>query len=544
MHQKYFKYSFATLLAISLFSGCGSDSTGKTPDDTTPDFTTTPTSKSLVEGELAVMTVSATNATSYSISGGADSAKFNIDENSGAITFMTAPDFENPTDVDTDNTYEVIVTATSSGGESKTHTIIITITNDVSDDIDEINPVFTSSTSKNIQENGSLNFIVKATDDSTPITYALENSQDQNRFEINATSGVLVFAHFTPDFEDKSDVNGDNIYNITVSATDAQNNKETQNISITITDDNTDAGAATKRVLKTGSDDGVIAGLPFGDDRETTVANSEVTIDGLTWKDDEDVLVNRNFDNAESYCDGSGGGWRLPTRRELFKIVNYSKDGSGANPMIDNAFTQKNNGYFWTSQQLTLFGHLGNENNQSFAISFRNGVDFAILKTQEDGHHARCVKGDVIPDGDFSLSSDNSIISDSSTNLQWSNDTEGVNQVLSWFDAKLRCKNLVLGEKSDWRLPNINELHTIKPDHDNHFTFGGDNVEIHNVTGPYWSSTEDNNLSKAKYIENRSHFDYRDADPEIDARDTLKDVTISKENNESVRSRCVRGGHL
>ena len=47
----------------------------------------------------------------FSISGGADAALFDIDSSSGALSFLAAPDFENPTDAGADNTYEVVVTA-------------------------------------------------------------------------------------------------------------------------------------------------------------------------------------------------------------------------------------------------------------------------------------------------------------------------------------------------------------------------------------------------------------------------------------------------
>jgi hypothetical protein len=43
----------------------------------------------------------------YEISGGADAALFTIDPNTGTLNFKTAPDFENPTDANKDNVYEV-----------------------------------------------------------------------------------------------------------------------------------------------------------------------------------------------------------------------------------------------------------------------------------------------------------------------------------------------------------------------------------------------------------------------------------------------------
>lgn len=43
----------------------------------------------------------------YEISGGADAALFTIDPNTGTLNFKVAPDFENPTDANKDNVYEV-----------------------------------------------------------------------------------------------------------------------------------------------------------------------------------------------------------------------------------------------------------------------------------------------------------------------------------------------------------------------------------------------------------------------------------------------------
>ena len=60
-------------------------------------------SVSIAENTTAVTTVTATDpdvgqTLSYSISGGADESKFTIDPTTGALSFITAPDFEPPTD--------------------------------------------------------------------------------------------------------------------------------------------------------------------------------------------------------------------------------------------------------------------------------------------------------------------------------------------------------------------------------------------------------------------------------------------------------------
>ncbi len=66
----------------------------------------------------------------YSLDGGADESLFSIDPGTGALAFLSAPDFENPADADTDNVYEVIVQITDNGtpARSGTQTLQITVT--------------------------------------------------------------------------------------------------------------------------------------------------------------------------------------------------------------------------------------------------------------------------------------------------------------------------------------------------------------------------------------------------------------------------------
>jgi subtilisin family serine protease len=89
-------------------------------------------SKNVVENTTAVTTVTATDVDldtlAYSISGGADAALFSINASTGVLTFISAPDFENPADVGSNNTYEVIVQV-SDGSLTDTQTITVTVTN-------------------------------------------------------------------------------------------------------------------------------------------------------------------------------------------------------------------------------------------------------------------------------------------------------------------------------------------------------------------------------------------------------------------------------
>jgi hypothetical protein len=87
---------------------------------------------SIVENTTAVTPVTATDpdtgqTLSYSISGGADAAKFIIGPSTGALSFVTAPNFELPTDVGGNNVYDVIVQVSDGHGGLDTQAITVTV---------------------------------------------------------------------------------------------------------------------------------------------------------------------------------------------------------------------------------------------------------------------------------------------------------------------------------------------------------------------------------------------------------------------------------
>ena len=78
--------------------------------------------KTINENSTSVYT-SANETVTWSLNGGADASKFNIDSSTGALTFKSAPDYENPTDTGTNNSYEVKVRATDSSGNTSDQTL-------------------------------------------------------------------------------------------------------------------------------------------------------------------------------------------------------------------------------------------------------------------------------------------------------------------------------------------------------------------------------------------------------------------------------------
>ena len=162
-------------------------------------------SVSVVENNVAVTTVVASDVdagavVSYSISGGADAAKFAINSTSGVLTFLAAPDFEAPDDVGADNVYNVTVLV-SDGTLVDTQALSVTVTNQ------NEAPAITSNgggatAALSIAENGTAVTTVVATDvdAGAVLSYALGGGADAAKFAIDETTGALTFIA-APDFE-------------------------------------------------------------------------------------------------------------------------------------------------------------------------------------------------------------------------------------------------------------------------------------------------------------------------------------------------------
>ncbi|MBL8158825.1 VCBS domain-containing protein, partial [bacterium] len=83
-----------------------------------------------------------------SIVGGADAAKFSINTSTGALSFVTAPDYEAPTDAGGDNVYDVIVQVADGQGGTDSQAIAVTVTS-----ANDNAPVITSAATASVAEN-------------------------------------------------------------------------------------------------------------------------------------------------------------------------------------------------------------------------------------------------------------------------------------------------------------------------------------------------------------------------------------------------------
>ncbi len=91
-------------------------------------------SVSMAENSTGVTTVRAaagepSSTLGYSLAGGIDASLFTINPTTGALTFITAPNFEAPTDANADNVYEVLVQVSDGLGGSDQQALSVTVSN-------------------------------------------------------------------------------------------------------------------------------------------------------------------------------------------------------------------------------------------------------------------------------------------------------------------------------------------------------------------------------------------------------------------------------
>ena len=141
-----------------------------------------------------------------------DDAKFTIQFNNGEVSFLSAPNFESPTDNGLDNVYNFTVNV-SDGTNTTSQAMTVTV-----GDVNE-SPSFSIASAQSYTENSTSSISVAASDPdaSSALTYSLSGS-DASRFSISS-SGSLSFAS-APDYESPADTGGNNIYNVSVIVSD------------------------------------------------------------------------------------------------------------------------------------------------------------------------------------------------------------------------------------------------------------------------------------------------------------------------------------
>jgi len=198
------------------------------------------------------------------------------------------------------------------------------------------------------------------------------------------------------------------------------------------------------------------------------------------------------WSQAVSYCSNlqlAGRTWRLPKMSELIKLQNFSV---ATEPLIDaSIFPNTQSGstdWYWTSESYPIIA------DTAWMFSFHNGAIGYNPKTFT--HYFRCVSGSENPDPSF-VDNANGTVRETNTDLLWQKcgsgqtppSCTGASGTFTWTGAIAYCESLTLAGKSDWRLPNKNELRTI-------FDFKATSTPHlspsffpNSPSDPFWSST-------------------------------------------------------
>ena len=219
-----------TILFLTACGGSGSGPSGSSstgPSNAAPVISSGNT-YSVAENTTAIGTVQASDADgdalAYFIQGD-DSSLVTLTGN--VLSFYDpGPDFEAPADANSDNVYKVTVVV-SDGSAKDAKDLEISVTN-----VNE-GPQLIVDSSYTVAENTATVATATVSDSSSAVTFSLSGT-DSAAMTIGASSGVLAFAA-NPDFEAPADSDGDNVYNVTITATDdAGSNSE--DVTVTVTD--------------------------------------------------------------------------------------------------------------------------------------------------------------------------------------------------------------------------------------------------------------------------------------------------------------------
>lgn len=202
-------------------------STAENPSTENSPIFTSSDALQIITNSSTPFTIKALFATSYTLESSGDFEQFTLNSSTGKLTFESTPDFKNPTDIDTDNHYNLTVVASNSNGLSSTQELTITVLADTA------KPVFTTATPILAPLSSLIVADIDANDTST-IYFNLLDTPDASNFEINSSSGIIAFK--------EGSIKSTGTYSLVVIATDSYDNAASKEYAITITDE-TDSDA-------------------------------------------------------------------------------------------------------------------------------------------------------------------------------------------------------------------------------------------------------------------------------------------------------------
>jgi hypothetical protein len=256
-------------------------------------------------------------------------------------------------------------------------------------------------------------------------------------------------------------------------------------------------------------------------------------VTGLMWQQDpgpktnyDSAIAGVNGFNLAGYTD-----WRVPTIKELYSLIVFTGlDPSGESSVSDSLRPFIDDSAFVFSYGDTNAGErvidsqwvTSNVYNSTvmngeqcfFGVNFADGRIKCYPTSGRGSYFSIYVRGNPSYGANSYVDNGNGTVSDAATGLTWTQSDNGTGVL--WQDALAYCETLDFAGASDWRLPNIKELHSLTDYSRSPDITGSAAIDpIFNVTGItneggqpdfpfYWSSTthvsSNGSVSTANYV--------------------------------------------
>jgi len=200
---------------------------------------------------------------------------------------------------------------------------------------------------------------------------------------------------------------------------------------------------------------------------------NEVVVDqtnNLIWQDNIDARnLLLNWSDANDYCQNlelaGKDDWHLPTRFQLLYLLDMNQNIPQGNAKVDSSFENISDDLEWKgywAQNKKLLNFEGGSSD--WVADWVGFIDAKIADRYRRGYltdenNVRCVSGDKIFSAELDYVSEGVYIAPDSQ-LMWEIGNHK-DELFSWNQAIEHCNNLSIANASNWRLPNINELHSV-----------------------------------------------------------------------------------
>lgn len=243
------------------------------------------------------------------------------------------------------------------------------------------------------------------------------------------------------------------------------------------------SGAVSTTIL----DDGHYKkGVAKNYERSNNIVTDKET--GLIWQDDTAVTTKVKSADISGYCGtvtlGGHTDWRLPTRKELGSLINYSPTASHAMPSEFLNVATSSGDFYATSTSYNA--------SNMYAIRFDTGRE--QYQPTASSKYVRCVRGNTMSNNTCQQLGITPLVGCTDGSLLWRNDVPTT--ASSWEDAISYCEGLT-EFSGGWRLPNIAELKSIIDD--NSTTHVNSAFNNANSDKQFWSSTSHAPSSTANF---------------------------------------------